>query len=91
MREEDNKHLLDSLNQHYKVTIDDKGTRYLGITLEWDYNNRRVYISMPGYVPQALKPFGHEPLPKLQYQPYPHAPPNYASKIQYAKAIDTPP
>ena len=34
VREEDNNHLLDSLNQHYRVTVDDKGTLYLGITLE---------------------------------------------------------
>ena len=39
VREEYKKHLLDSLNQHYKVTIENKGTRYLGITLEWDYKN----------------------------------------------------
>ena len=75
VREEDKKHLLDSLNQHYKVTIDDKGTQYLGITLEWGYNNLRAYIYMPGYVTKALKQFGHEPTPKLQHQPYPHAPP----------------
>ena len=45
---------------------------------------------MPGYVPKALKRFVHEPPPKLQDQPYPHAPPNYGGKIPYAKAIDNP-
>ena len=43
---------------------------------------------MPGYFPQALKQFVHEPPPKLKNQPYPHAPPNYEAKLQYAKAID---
>ena len=33
-KEEDKKHLLYSLNQHYKVTVDDEGTQYLGITFE---------------------------------------------------------
>ena len=37
--EEYKKHLLESLNQHYKVTVDDEGMQYLGITLEWDYRN----------------------------------------------------
>ena len=74
VNEEDKKHLLDSLNQPYKVTVDNKGMQYLGITLEWYIKNRRVHISMPGYVPKSLKQFGHEPPTKLQYQPYPHPP-----------------
>ena len=47
-------------------------------------------ISMPGYVPKALKLFFHEPPPKIQYQPYPCAPPNYRAKVQYTKAINKP-
>ena len=46
---------------------------------------------MPEYVPKLFKQFGHESPPKLQDQPYPHAPPNYGAKIQYSKAIDNPP
>ena len=65
VKEEDNNQLLDSLNKHYKVTVDDDGTRYLGITLERYYKNKRVHLSMPGYAPKALKRFGHEPPPKL--------------------------
>ena len=90
VKEEDKKHLLDSLNQHYRVTVDDKETQYLGITLEWYYKNWRVHLSMPGYVPKALKRFFHEPPPKIQYQPYPCAPPNYRAKVQYTKAINKP-
>ena len=55
VKEEDKKHLLDSLNQHYKVVSENEGMWYFGITLEWDYKNRRVHISMPGYIPKALK------------------------------------
>ena len=54
-KEEDKKHLLDRLNKHYKVTADYKGTQYLGINLERDYKNRRVHISMPGYLTKAIK------------------------------------
>ena len=88
MIEEDKKHLIDSLNQYYKVSVDDKKTRYMGINLQWDHKNQRVHISMPGYLPKALKIFGHETPPKLQDKTYPHAPHSYGEKIQYAKAID---
>ena len=30
-------HLKDTLEEHYKVTQDWKGKRYIGITLDWDY------------------------------------------------------
>ena len=90
-REEYKKHLLDSLNQHYKVTVDGEGTQYLGITLEWYYKYRRVHIYMSGYVPKALKRFYHEPPQKLQDQPYPHAPPNYGAKVKYANSVDNSP
>ena len=74
LREEDKKHLLDSLNQRYKVTIDNEGTRYLRITLEWDYKNLWVHLSMPGYLPKSRKQFIHEPTPKIQDQTYPYPP-----------------
>ena len=86
--EEHKQHLLDCLEKHYEITVDHGGTRYLGITLEWDYENRKVHLSMPGYIPKALKRFEHKPPRKPQDQPYPHVPPNYGAKVQYAKTAD---
>ena len=43
-------HLLTSLQKHCKVSLDEEGSLYCGITLEWDYKNRTLVISMPGYV-----------------------------------------
>ena len=43
---------------------------------------------MPRYVTKALQRFKHE-LTKIQNQPYPHVPPNYGAKFQFAKDIDT--
>ena len=60
----------------------------MGSTLKWDYKNWKFHIYIPGYVAKAIKGFGHEPPPKLQYKPNPCAPPNYGAKIQYAKSID---
>jgi hypothetical protein len=47
-------HLLQVLRQHYDIEDDWNGTRYLGITLNWDYSKREVHLSMPGYVEKAV-------------------------------------
>ncbi len=47
-------HLLNVLQKEYKVDMDWEGTRYLGSTLDWDYKNRCVYPSMPGYIKKTL-------------------------------------
>ncbi|KAL7476160.1 hypothetical protein ACHAW6_002040 [Cyclotella cf. meneghiniana] len=36
------------------------GSKYIGLTLDWDYKEKQVHLSMLGYVDQALKLFGHE-------------------------------
>jgi hypothetical protein len=47
-------HLISSLSQDYTINTDWEGTRYLGITLNWDYSQRKVHLSMPGYIENAL-------------------------------------
>ena len=49
-RKQDIDYLIKTIQQHYKVTIDWTGSNYLGLTLDWDYNNKTVDISMPGYI-----------------------------------------
>ena len=51
---ENAEHLIQSLQQHYKLQVDEKGALYCGIKLDWDYNKRTLDISMPGYVQQIL-------------------------------------
>lgn len=60
VEEEDKNHLLDCLKVNYQITVDDKGTRHLGVTLELDYKKCKVHLSMPNYVTKALKRFGHD-------------------------------
>ena len=48
-------HLEAVLKQHYEVTTDWTGTRYVGIHLFWDYQKHQVHLHMPGYVAKALK------------------------------------
>ena len=84
-------HLISVLKQDYEIDTDWEGTRYLGLTLDWDYIKRQVHLSMPGYIENALIRFGHEPPNKPQMQPYPHTLPTYGATVQYAKAADTSP
>ena len=50
VRKEDVDHLIASIKSTYSLTKDWTGNMYCGITLEWDYENRHVNISMPGYI-----------------------------------------
>jgi hypothetical protein len=85
INETDVNHLIQALKQDYEIEEDWDGTRYLGITLDWDYKKREVHLSMPGYIEYALARFGHL-IPKiLQHQPHKHTVPTYGATIQYAK------
>ncbi len=54
--------MLDTVQKYYKCSCDWKGERYCGLTIKWDYEKRKVHLSMPGYVKKALTCFQH-PLP----------------------------
>ena len=44
---EDVLHLKSVLDQHYTITTDWSGQRYIVITLDWDYKQRQVHLSIP--------------------------------------------
>jgi hypothetical protein len=48
-------HLINILKQHYEISEEWTGTKYIGITFEWDYTNKMVHLSMPGYISKALQ------------------------------------
>ena len=81
-------HLISVLQQDYAIDIDWEGTRYIGLTLDWDYEGRKVHLSMPGYIEKALARFAHDVPSKPQHQPHPHAEKIFGAKVQYAKAPD---
>jgi hypothetical protein len=83
-------HLKKTLEENYTVTTEWDGTRYIGITLDWDYKRRQVHLSMPNYVKKALKQFQHT-LKKKQHQPFPSAKIIYGAKKQYATEQSTAP
>ncbi len=84
-------HLADTLKQNYKITEDWSGRKYIGLTFDWDYENRKVHLSMPGYVHKTLERFKHLTPERLQNQPYPNAKPQYRAKVQYATDINNSP
>ena len=51
--------LIRILQKDCEMTIDKTGQRCCGTELDWDHRNRQVHLSMPGYVEEALKLFGH--------------------------------
>lgn len=85
-------HLINALKQEgYVITVDWTGTKYLGMTLDWDYENRTVDVSMPGYVEAALHELQHPNPKKPQRAPSEWKAPVYGSKIQLTKPNDDSP
>ncbi len=73
------------------MTVDWQATKYIGLTIEWDYPNRKTHIHMPGYLKKAFIQFKHETPNIIQRSPHPHVITNYGAKTQYAKEDDVSP
>eukprot|EP00804_Cyclotella_cryptica_P025442 CCRYP_017212-RB/>CCRYP_017212-RB protein AED:0.32 eAED:0.32 QI:0/-1/0/1/-1/1/1/0/471 len=84
-------HLKSVIESYYPLSTDWTGNRYIGIRLDWDYNNRKVHLSMPGYKAKALKQFHHKPPSEPQHSPFPTKPIKYGAKKQYAAPPSTSP
>ena len=65
----DVEHLLQCIKERYPVKVDWDAKQYIGINLEWDYNNRTVLLLMQGYVEQALAQFKHSKPQQFHYGP----------------------
>jgi hypothetical protein len=84
----DVEHLLNALQDAYKITVDWDGERYCGLILKWDYNKRTCDISMPGYIERALTRFEHPKPKKPQDNPFQFIQPEYGAKVQYEPDAD---
>ena len=89
--EEHAKHLVSVLEEHYDISTDWHGKKYIGLTLDWDYEKREVHTSMPGYVDRGLTEFGHKPPARRQDSPHPAKPIRYGAREQFAEAADNSP
>ena len=84
----DAEHLLETLKTKYTVTTDWSGSNYCGLTIQWDYRNRHVDISMPGYIPKLLKKLNHIKPERPVHAPHKWAVPIYGRHIQPSTPID---
>ena len=79
------------LQEHYTISHDWSGSRYLGMDIDWDYASSEVHLSMLSYMQDALKRFNHNHPQKPQDQPHPHVKLTYGAKVQYVAGEDESP
>ena len=84
-------HLKTIIEQNYELFTDWSGTKYIGLTIKWDYKRKEVHVSISGYVWWALTCFQNPPPCKPQHQPHPHVLPNYGQKQQFVEPEDSTP
>ena len=65
--------LASVLRTHYEITIDWTGKKFLGMTLEWDYDKGWMDVSVPGYLKNVFIRHQHPPpkKPELCTHDYP--------------------
>jgi len=80
-------HLIDALQQIYKITVDWKGERFLGMTICHDKTARTLAISMPNYVQKALTRFNTVDISPVN-SPAIYVPPMYGSRKQQNAVVD---
>jgi hypothetical protein len=85
VNQEDANHLINAIGKYYLMTVDEEATKYIGLTIEWEYKKQKAHIHMPGYLPKAFIRFKHKMPVKIQNSPHPHVIPEYGAKTQYAK------
>jgi hypothetical protein len=85
---ENAEHLAGVIAAKYKMTTDWTGALYCGISLDWDYTNRTVTLSMPGYVAKALQRFEAPKPSRPQNSPSPFSEPIYGRTVQLTPPPD---
>ena len=88
-REEDVRHLIDTLERVYTLTTDWQGSQYIGYNIKFDYSAGTVTLSGPeNYVRDALASVGYTP--RLgTHSPWLHVKPTYGKKGSQSCSADT--
>jgi hypothetical protein len=76
-------HLMTCIKKNYSISSDWNGTAYCGLTLDWDYKNRTVDLSMPGYIKAALHKYQLPTPARPEHSPYMWNPPIYGAITQF--------
>jgi hypothetical protein len=78
-------HLMACIKKNYNISSDWNGRAY------WDYKNRTVDLSMPGYIKAALHKYQHAAPARPERAPHTWNPPIYGAKTQYVEDKTTSP
>lgn len=89
-RKADVDHLIAAIKADYKLAVDWEDSLFCRISLEWNYTNRVVRLSMPGYIKRALHRFQHV-AKQRQGSPHKHVPIVYEKISQEVLTDRTPP
>jgi hypothetical protein len=84
------KHFIQTLRKLYTVKVDWSGSKYLGMNIDIDRENRHVTLSMPGYIDKLLRKVRPEGI-KGAKTPSVYHPPNYKSPAAQTATIDASP
>jgi hypothetical protein len=84
-------HLMECIKKNYNISSDWNGSAYCGLALDWDYKNRTVDLSMPGYIKDTLKKYQHAALARPKHAPHIWNPPIYGAKTKYVEDKTTSP
>ena len=66
--------LINILQAKYTITQEWSEKAYLGMKLNWDYKEKTLDISMPGYVEESLRLFNQQVPDNKQDYPHPIQP-----------------
>jgi hypothetical protein len=84
-------HLMTCIKKNYNIPSDWNGTAYCGLTLDWDYKNCTVDLSMPVYIKAALHKYQHPAPARPEHAPHTWNPTIYGTKTQFVNEITTSP
>ena len=82
-------HLIVDIEDNYEFSTNWGGTLYCGITINWDYDNHTVDLSMPNYSSSMLHKYKHPPPKRAHHSPHLWNIPTYGATQQLTKAPDT--
>ena len=78
--------LMGCTRNHYEaITKYWIGSLYSGITLNWDYNTRKVHLFIPGYCMKLFAELQHKIGNGFTFISHPYVPLVYGKKVQIAK------
>jgi hypothetical protein len=79
------------IKKNYSISSEWNGTSYCGLTLDWDYKDHTVDLSMPGYIKAALHKYQHPAPARQEHSPHTWNPPIFGAKTQFVDDPTTSP